>query len=392
MHSAEHFVQVRWPASFNEIPKEVFQREDVYRRELERIFYGPEWHPIAHRAEIAKPGDFKTTYVGEAPVLVVHGDDGELRVFANSCPHRGTTLESCARGHAKTFECPYHRWTFKNTGRLIGVPGAGDFPPAFRKEDYGLRQLRSGAFCGLIFASFSADAPNLDDYIDEAKDYLADSMCGDGRLKLLGYQKVRFDSNWKEYSDNDGYHGPLLHAAFRHLEMGSAKGVRFVTRHNHKVSKSELKNVPNNGFLHDHSLVEGRDRRAPPQNNVIVLFPMNIITKNLDVISIRYAFPRSVHETEVHYAYFAHEDDDAELFRHRVRQASNLIGPSGLISLEDGAVFNRVHVGSHTAGTIAFQKGVKGPITPPCTFERSDEAANLIRWEHYRQTMGFSRD
>ena len=86
-------LDVRWPAKFNEIPKEVFHRADVYRLELERIFHGPEWHPVAHFAEVPKPGDLKTGYVGETPVLIVHGDDGVVRVFQNSCPHRGTPLD-----------------------------------------------------------------------------------------------------------------------------------------------------------------------------------------------------------------------------------------------------------------------------------------------------------
>jgi hypothetical protein len=94
----------------------------------------------------------------------------------------------------------------------------------------------------------------------------------------------------------------------------------------------------------------------------------------------------------VHYAYFGQADDDEAMLRHRVRQASNLLGPSGFISLEDGAVFNRIHVGSRTAGNVAFQKGVTGPIAAPIQIKKDDESANLIRWEHYRQTMGFARD
>lgn len=42
--------QVRWPRDFNVLPKDVFHREDVYRLELERLFYGPEWHPVAGAA------------------------------------------------------------------------------------------------------------------------------------------------------------------------------------------------------------------------------------------------------------------------------------------------------------------------------------------------------
>ncbi len=78
-------LDIRWPAKFNEIPKEVFHRADVYRLELERIFHGPEWHPVAHVAEIPARGDLKTGYVGAVPVLIVHGDDGIVRVFQNSC-------------------------------------------------------------------------------------------------------------------------------------------------------------------------------------------------------------------------------------------------------------------------------------------------------------------
>lgn len=85
---------VHWPAKINEIPKDIFDREDVFRLELERIFYGPEWHPVAHTGEIPNIGDFKTFHIGERPLLVVHGQDGGVRVFYNACAHRGTLLET----------------------------------------------------------------------------------------------------------------------------------------------------------------------------------------------------------------------------------------------------------------------------------------------------------
>ena len=88
---------------------------------------------------------------------------------------------------------------------------------------------------------------------------------------------------------------------------------------------------------------------------------------------------------------FARAADDEEMYRHRLRQASNLLGPSGLISLEDGAVFNRLHRGSNTLGTIAFQKGADEEMTAPCFVEQNDEASNLIKWERYREIMGFQR-
>ena len=115
MRNDDRPIQVDWPAKLNEVPKEIFHREDVYRLEMERIFRGPEWHMVAHRAEIPNRGDFKTTYIGEAPVLVVHGDDGRVRVFSNSCPHRGTQLATCARGR---------RWPPPSTARAM-LSGSG---------------------------------------------------------------------------------------------------------------------------------------------------------------------------------------------------------------------------------------------------------------------------
>jgi hypothetical protein len=206
---------------------------------------------------------------------------------------------------------------------------------------------------------------------------------------LLGYQKVRFLSNWKEYADNEGYHAPLLHGAFRLLQWQGGKGGQFMTDYAHKVINTAL-TIPKSGFLKDHSLVESRDSRISPRSVVISLFPVTIILSHLDVINVRYAFPVSPDETEVHYAYFSHESDSSELANHRLRQASNLLGPSGLISLEDGAVFNRLHVGARTGGKVAFQKGVSEAPKPPYVFNNNDEAGNLVRWNRYRQAMGFA--
>jgi phenylpropionate dioxygenase-like ring-hydroxylating dioxygenase large terminal subunit len=382
---------LRWPEKFSEIPKEAFHREDIYRAELERIFYGPEWHLLAHASEIPEPGDFKTLDLGEAPLLILRGDDGAIRVFANSCPHRGTQLETRARGNVPDITCPYHRWNFSNRGELIAAPGIERFPDDFRKQDYGMRELRSEIRHGLVFATCGAETVDLDGFLGEGDGYLYKLLDEGAELRLLGYQKVVFATNWKEYGDNEGYHAPLLHRAFSLLKWQGGIGTQCVTERGHKLIEAELGDTRNDGFLDDNSLVEFRDADAPRRSIVVNLFPMTVLTRHLDVINIRFSFPRSRDETEVHYAYFALADDDAEMYRHRVRQASNLLGPSGLISLEDGAVFNRLHQGSNTPGTVTFQKGAGLKLTAPCFVEQNDEASNLIKWERYREIMGFRR-
>ena len=73
-----------WSANFNEIPKEVFTRADIFAEELERIFYGAEWHPVAHVGEIPNPGDYKTFALGKVPLLIARAEDDEVRVFYNA--------------------------------------------------------------------------------------------------------------------------------------------------------------------------------------------------------------------------------------------------------------------------------------------------------------------
>ena len=380
-----------WPARINELPKEVFVRADVFERELREIFYGPFWHVVAHVAEIPAPGDFKNFDLGRVPLIVMHGHDGSVRVFVNACTHRGTQLTISACGNRHEIECPYHRWLFSTAGELIACPGADEFAPDFDKRNHGLRQLRTAMFHGLVFASLDEGVPPLQEWLGAVAPTLQGVLGGDGRLKLLGYQKVLYASNWKAYADNDGYHPPLLHTGFRLLGWQGGQGYQKGTANGHLAFESQLRPAQNRGFLKDPSLIDFKGEDPARGSRVVQLFPMSVAVKHLDVINIRFAIARSVDATEVHYAYFAHADDDEAMVTHRVRQSSNLLGPCGMVSMEDASVFQRIHVASHSPGNVGFQKGVKRLDEIWFEFKQNDEAGNLPKWEHYRQVMGFSR-
>ena len=81
-----------------------------------------------------------------------------------------------------------------------------------------------------------------------------------------------------------------------------------------------------------------------------------------------------------------HVSDTEEYREHRVRQASNLLGPSGFITIEDAAVFNRQQM-TAADGTLArFVKGVDGR---PEDATQNDEIGNTVGWAYYREVMGF---
>ncbi len=272
-------IRKRFTSAADIPPKEVFSDPpDVYREELTRIFYGPPyWHPIAHRAELAERNAFRTRWLADVPLLMVRDGDDRIRVFVNSCAHRGGTLLEQRRcgGVAERFECPYHRWIFNNDGRFAGAPRRMQFRPDFREEDYGLRELHVvEAWGGLIFVSMAAQPPPFDDYLGDSADPLRDCMVDDGDLTLLGYQTVVFQSNWKTYIDNDPYHAPLLHSAFKLLNWQGGSGNVLVSEpYGHMSVLYDAQPYVDNGFLADPSVVTrmgGDDSRA----RVIALRPV----------------------------------------------------------------------------------------------------------------------
>ncbi len=383
---------IEWPAKTNHVPKEVFEKEGLWELELENIFYGEEWHPIVHRAEIPNPGDYKAAQLGEINIFAVHGDDGEIRIFQNTCTHRGTSLVTESSGNKKEFECPYHRWLFNLEGDLVGCPGHREFSPSFDKKDYGLLRLRVEAFYGLYFATMSDKTPPLKEYFGESfYEPLQRLLGGDGRLNLIGYQKVMYDCNWKAYCDNDGYHGALLHKAFAMLNWQGGQGTQIVTKNGHLSFDSELTIPDHVDALEDGSILDFKGTETSNGSIVLMSFPITVYTKHLDMLNIRYSFPKGSKGVEVHYVYFSHQDDDDEMVRHRIRQSSNLLGPSGLISMEDASVFSRIDKGNKTQGNAIFQKGVKDEYAIPLEVGQTDETGNLARWERYRELMGFER-
>ena len=384
---------LRWPAKVNEVPKEVFDREDIYQQELKRIFYGPEWHPVAHAGEIPEPGDFKTIFIGEMPVLVVHGDDGKIRVFQNACSHRGNLLETRTCGNAPRIRMPLSSLVVRLHRGIAWRTKHGRFLSQFsNRENFGVPEIRSTEYVGMIFATLSDETPDIETFLGDVAAPLKAGLGGDGRIRLLGYQKVLYDCNWKIYIDNDGYHAPLLHKAFKLLNWQGGAGRQFATDRGHIgfVSELALPDVDKQTLLIDGSLIDfkGKDTSG---SVIAAIKPITGVTKHLDMINIRFAFPRGLHKTEVHYGYFYHLDDDEEMIRHRVRQSSNMLGPSGLVSAEDASIFMRIQTGNQTPGNVTFQKGVFDEQDVGFEFKQNDESGNLPGWEYYRKQMGFAR-
>jgi phenylpropionate dioxygenase-like ring-hydroxylating dioxygenase large terminal subunit len=386
---------VTWPAKATEVPKDIFVREDIYQEELRRIFRGPEWYPVAHVSEIPNVDDFKAAVVGDVPLLVTRDPEGQVHVLYNSCSHRGAQVETRPFGNRRLFQCSYHRWSFNAKGDLVGCPLQPGDSVNFEREKYPMKKPRMGIVHGLIFVTLSDEAPSLEVFLDGYEDKLANVMGGDGKLKLLGYHKSLLNANWKTYHDNDGWHAPLLHTAFRLLNWQGGKGRQFANARGHRGFESPLTVPDGRTMLADPSLIDfkvGPAKQSDAGSCSLHLFPLFAAVKHLNTIGLRFVNPRSVDETELIFAYFGREEDDEDMTRHRVRQGSNMLGPCGMVSMEDAAMFQRLHIGSRTPGMQIFQKGVKDEYdAAPSEFSQNDESPNILSWEYYREVMGFEK-
>ena len=119
------------------VDRALYTDPKVFDEEMDRIF-GRAWLYVAHESEFRAPGDFRTTELAGQPVLAIKGEDSKIRVFFNSCRHRGVLVELDTAGNRPTFQCMYHHWEYGCDGRLTNVPRLAGQGRDFRMEEHGL--------------------------------------------------------------------------------------------------------------------------------------------------------------------------------------------------------------------------------------------------------------
>ena len=198
-----------------EISRALFVDESLYREEQERIF-ARAWLYIGHESQIPEPGDFLLSRMGEESVILTRDRDRRIRVFLNSCRHRGMRVCRYDEGNTSTFYCPYHGWSYGLDGSLKGVTDHNKayLPDSFDRKDWGLVEVgRLANFKGTIWATWDKAAPAFEDYLGEAKELFELAFTawdGEGDVELLGSaQKWVIPSNWKIVAEN--FIGDLLH-------------------------------------------------------------------------------------------------------------------------------------------------------------------------------------
>lgn len=294
------YVRVRPPAGYAEtLPPWCYTSEDFYRAEVDRIFMDS-WNFLGRAERAANPGDYFTVDLVGVPVLIVRGEDGCLRAFANTCRHRGTCVAK-GEGNTRALVCPYHGWTYFLDGRLRGargLEGMQDFEPA----RYGLHQFRLETWGGFIFVNFHSDTEPLSHWLGDLPAQMESYDCDN----FLLTRRVEFDvaCNWKSHIENsvEDYHVPSVHSnTLQQIQGGyehsypETTGNWLVMRERHSGTRALLVE----DLAHALPRIPTLTGHAAEGTNFVCLFPCTLLAFTTDSMWYIELYPQGPHRTKL---------------------------------------------------------------------------------------------
>lgn len=403
---------LRWPTlGVSRVPYQVFTDPELYTYEQERIFRGDAWHWVGLDIETPNPGDFKTQRLGDTPVIMVRDAEGALKVFVNRCAHRGALLCVEQRGQAKQFTCVYHNWSFDLDGRLRGVAfrhgirGQGGLPADFDYAAHGLQRLRVEVLHGLVFATFSTHVAPVREYLGpRMTEHIARIF--HRPIRILGSYSQFMHNNWKLYMENvkDTYHASILHLflttfGLNRLSMEGGLEISPCGGHHLSWSKRSAEHMAGTDYAQgtlramqqDFTLADPRLLQTWPEfpdgvtNAIQGIFPNLVVQQIQNSLALRLMVPQGVEACELHWLLFGYADDTPEQAEMRLLQ-SNLIGPAGLVSMEDGMIGNWVQrtIAQDPDKTAVVEMGGRDVTSHG---SRVSEASIRGFWQAYRSIM-----
>jgi len=232
----------------NRVHQSIYTDPGIFREEMRKVF-GAVWVYLAHESQIPERDDYVLSKLGLRPIIVVRDHNGVLRALYNRCTHRGATVCRQPKGSARSFSCPYHGWSYFNSGKMSGVPWPEGYSCDFSDPKYNLAQVpRVASYRGFIFGTLNLNAPPLEDYLGPVRqplDEWLDRHPG-GKVAFCDANRLKFKGNWKLLYDNscDGYHVIFSHRSLLAMEN------RLVSGKELEKGMAFYKNSPDTGPIH----------------------------------------------------------------------------------------------------------------------------------------------
>ena len=190
------------------LPPQAYLSEEFYELELEHLFRR-DWICVGREEEVAQTGDYFTIELAGEPLLVVRGTDNRLRALSNVCRHRYMQVVM-GQGNAARLSCPYHGWTYRLDGKLMGATSMAE-SRILDKENCRLPEFRLETWLGFIFVNLDNDAEALAPRLQELGDRLAPYHIDGMRISSM-YDEI-WEGNWKLTMENnaEAHHHRTLH-------------------------------------------------------------------------------------------------------------------------------------------------------------------------------------
>ncbi|MFC8830410.1 benzoate 1,2-dioxygenase large subunit [Streptomyces sp. NPDC057137] len=373
------------------VRRSVFTDEELFELEMKHIFEG-NWVYLAHESQIPEIGDYFTTYIGRQPVVISRDKQGELHALINACSHRGAMLCRRKTDNRTTFTCPFHGWTFNNTGKLLKVkdPRGAGYPEQFNTDgSHDLTKVaRFESYRGFLFGSLRADVKPLATHLGEAAkviDMVVDQS-PEGLEILRGSSSYTYDGNWKLQTENgaDGYHVSATHWNYaattarrtsgestndtKNMDAGGwskQKGGFYSFEHGHLLLWTKWLD-PSNRPLNerrDELVKEFGEDKADWMIGVsrnLCLYP-NVYLMDQFSSQIRHFRPISVDRTEVTIYCIAPKGESAEARANRIRQYEDFFNATGMATPDDLEEFRSCQK-TYLAGSAPWNDLSRGAV------------------------------
>jgi Rieske 2Fe-2S family protein len=260
------------PDSFiKTLPGSAYSDPALFAREQELIFELM-WFCAVRSADVGKPGAFKTVQVGRERILITRSRGGAARAFFNICRHRGAQLCTEESGEVKrSFQCPYHAWTYDLDGKLVAAPNLTRMPDVDR-VDYGLRKVHVREWLGYVWVCLAEQPPSFEDTVVGAvRTRLGDVESiehYDVENLELG-RRIRYEvkANWKLIVENfmECYHCATIHPELTEVlpEFADGFAAQYFVGHGAEFGK-DVKGFTvdgSEGFERIPGVTEEQDRR-----------------------------------------------------------------------------------------------------------------------------------
>ena len=205
------------PCTSYTLPSRYYTDPAVLGRELVKIFRRS-WCYAGHIGDLEAAGNYFTGEIGQQPIAVVRGSDGEIRAFYNVCQHRGHILLKDRGKLTANIVCPYHAWNYGLDGALHGAPLTHDMS-GFDKQRFGLPQLGVSIVAGLIFVNPDRHCRPLGEEAPGFERRLLEALPGLPQFVATDRTQFEIAANWKVVYDNfsEGYYIPVALPALSKL-------------------------------------------------------------------------------------------------------------------------------------------------------------------------------